>query len=194
MAVGGNIPAEQDDQVTIADGHGGTSTQVVKIPLAQILSGIGGGNNNPPVFVGGDTSAALMDNPNLTTLFASGKIFFTNPGGGDVTASVDPARFILAGHFINNGTTLQPQLGLPTVGTWSFANVKQYDPATGTPGEIDWLYAVPESEARSLAQGEHETIFFRSRCPATGGRSRKTSPPTCSASASCRPCCRRTLW
>ncbi|HWP17290.1 MAG TPA: Ig-like domain-containing protein, partial [Xanthobacteraceae bacterium] len=50
MAAGGHVPTQQDYRVTIDDHHGGTSSQIVSIPLGQILSGVGGddggGSNN----------------------------------------------------------------------------------------------------------------------------------------------------
>src|SRR4029077_12889486 len=55
------FPAQQDYLVTIDDHHGGTSSQVVSIPLQQILHGGGGGggdgggggnnNHNPVIFI-----------------------------------------------------------------------------------------------------------------------------------------------
>jgi VCBS repeat-containing protein len=53
MANGGVFPDHQDYLVTVDDQHGGTSSQIVSIPLAQILSNVGDGGNQPPVITGG---------------------------------------------------------------------------------------------------------------------------------------------
>ena len=43
MAANGIVPAEQDYRITINDRHGGTASQVVQIPLQQILNSVTGG-------------------------------------------------------------------------------------------------------------------------------------------------------
>ena len=77
VANGGHFPDHQDYLVTIDDHHGGTSSQVVSIPLAQILSGVGGGggggttvqppvatNTSPPnPFTSGHNLGQIDDNP-----------------------------------------------------------------------------------------------------------------------------------
>ena len=50
MAASGIVPAEQDYRITISDRHGGTASQVLQIPLQQILNkvtGGGGGGDGP---------------------------------------------------------------------------------------------------------------------------------------------------
>jgi VCBS repeat-containing protein len=178
MAAGGHIPAQQDYRVTIDDHHGGTSSQVVSIPLAQILSGIGGGggggtttlppvftNTSPPnPFVSGHNLGQITDNPFIlhpsfippggfsTDLFTEGTLNFLDPDGGHHHASVDLSHAMIVGYFFHGAA--QPIAGAPVstlTGTWH-VDVQE-------PGQVSWSYTLNESAIRSMAQGESETML-----------------------------------
>ena len=174
IANGGVFPNHQDYLVTIDDHHGGTSSQIVSIPLAQILSGAGGGgatvqppvatNTSPPnLFTSGHNLGQITDNPFVlhpsfippggfsTDLFTHGVLTFSDPDGGNHYASVDLSHAFIAGHSIGN----VPIPGAAPVGifsgTWQ-VNVQE-------PGQISWSYTLNESAIRSMSQGESETII-----------------------------------
>jgi VCBS repeat-containing protein len=176
-AAGGQFPDHQDYRVTIDDHHGGTSSQIVSIPLSEILSGDGGGGPptvQPPVFINtsppnpfvlGQNLGQLTDNPFIfhpsfippgglsTDLHTQGTLLFTDPDGGNHRASVDFAHAHIVGHFIN-GVSLPitgPSVDGTLTGTWQVF--------VQEPGQVFWSYTLPESAIRPMAQGETETIL-----------------------------------
>jgi VCBS repeat-containing protein len=173
------FPAQQDYLVTIDDHHGGTSSQVVSIPLAQILGGIGGGDGGgpptvlPPVFTNtsppnpftsGHNLGQITDNPFIlhpsfippggfsTDLFTQGILTFSDPDGGNHHASVDQSHALVVGYSFHGAS--QPVSNAPIsafAGTWQ-ANVQE-------PGQVSWSYTLNESAIRSMTSGEVETII-----------------------------------
>jgi VCBS repeat-containing protein len=148
QAAGGQVPDHQDYRVTIDDHHGGTSSQVVSIPLAQILSdnqgdGGGGGPNHAPtvIFSTADAfPASVLDDPSVSSLHTNGFLDFTDPDSNDphhVQLFADPA----------NWGTLNGSLASDT-------------PSSGGQGQVQWQYAVDESKARPLAGGESHIDHF----------------------------------
>lgn len=172
-AAGGVFPDHQDYLVTIDDHHGGTSSQIVSIPLSDLLSGDGGGGPptvQPPVFINGANTftignalGQIVDNPWIldpgawsTDLYAQGTLYFSDPDGGNHQASVDLSHALIVGHFLYDSNGAHPVLGDPIVGT-----------STGTwqvyvqdPGEVHWSYTLPESAIRGMASGEAQTMIF----------------------------------
>jgi VCBS repeat-containing protein len=177
MDAGGNFPDHQDYRVTIDDHHGGTSSQVVSIPLAQILSGIGGGGGGtttlPPVFTNvsppnpftsGHNLGQITDNPFIlhpsfippggfsTDLFTQGILTFSDPDGGNHHASVDQSHALVVGYSFHGVS--QPVSNAPIsafAGTWQ-VNVQE-------PGQVSWSYTLNESAIRSMTSGQVETII-----------------------------------
>jgi VCBS repeat-containing protein/probable HAF family extracellular repeat protein len=138
----GEIPDHyhQDYLISIDDGHGGTSSQLVSIPLADILHDGGGGGgpsgDNPPLFSfsGGDILPnPVFDDPSAATSTVNGILDFDDPDAND-THQVE----------------LVSQSGnLGTLG-WELLDTL---PAGGH-GQIDWSYSVDEMAIRHLAAGE----------------------------------------
>jgi VCBS repeat-containing protein len=177
---GGQFPDHQDYRVTIDDHHGGTSSQVVSIPLAQILNDVGGGDGGgsptvaPPVFINtspplpflvGRNLGQVIDNPFVlhpsfippggfsTDLFTQGTLQFTDADGGHHQASVDPSHARLVGysvHGLAQSVTSAPISSLP--GTW------QLDVHDDT-NQVHWGYTLNETAVRSLSGGEFETFI-----------------------------------
>jgi VCBS repeat-containing protein len=88
-------------------------------------------------------------------LMVSGTVYFTDPDSGQhhFVATGDPI-------FWSHNYASDPSLPLdpPLIGQWSFGIL---EPTANAPGEIHWTYFVSETQARSLAQGETETVVFQ---------------------------------
>jgi VCBS repeat-containing protein len=179
MAAGGQTPDHQDYRVTIDDHHGGTSSQIVSIPLAQILSGAGGGggggtttqppvftNTSPPnPFVTGHNLGQITDNPFVlhpsfippggfsTDLFTDGTLNFSDPDGGHHHASVDLSHAQVVGYSVHG--VAQPVANAPLsplAGTWQVDTRDDIN-------QVHWGYTLNETAIRSMSGGEVETII-----------------------------------
>lgn len=139
----GQIPPDykQDYLVTIDDGHGGTASELVSIPLAQILSDAGGGDggggpNNPPHITESSTDttwAVVWDNPAVTTLYTNGFLSFVDPDPND-------------SHHVEV---------FPAAGNWGHLTWTLLDaPPNGGQGQIQWSYSLDESLVRPYDIGE----------------------------------------
>jgi VCBS repeat-containing protein len=173
MAASGHIPDHQDYLVTIDDQHGGTSSQIVSIPLAQILSSIdsggagGGGNNtNPVIFIDAlahDSAAGLVfddsDHPDRQHLierlsFSDAEVNqshnVTQPVGIDAGPLGTLGAMFVSILRDTDGTVINP---VP-------------DPdgllaASSTGGVLKWDYQVDESKIQWFGQGETYTDTFQ---------------------------------
>lgn len=186
MAAGGNIPTHQDYRVTIDDHHGGISSQDVSIPLAQILSGIGGGGGGPPTvrppvftiisppapYSPGQNQGQIVDNPFVlhqsfipqggfigdpTNLFTQGTLNFLDPDGGHHHASVDLAHAFVFSHFVAEPGGGSHSAGNPTITTST--GTWQFDVRDDL-NQVHWSYTLNESAIRSMVQGEWLTMVF----------------------------------
>ena len=163
MAASGIVPAEQDYRITISDQHGGTASQVLQIPLQQILNkvtggggGGGGGSDQPPIFTyssaaalpGG--SASVWDDPAASILDTSGFFQFDDPDPND---------------------THQLQV-TPASGNWgNLLPILENEPSSSSSGNILWQYAVDEPLARPLAAGETHLDQFTFKVTDSAGLS-----------------------
>jgi VCBS repeat-containing protein len=125
--------ATESFNLTIADGHGGTVSQVVTVTVT-------GTNDDPTISAAIDTGAATEDDA-PTSLTASGTVTFDDVDLADthtVSATSDAANTL--------GGTLTPTIT---------------DPATGAgDGTVTWNYSVANSATQYLAQGETATEKF----------------------------------
>jgi VCBS repeat-containing protein len=174
LAAGGNVAARQDYLVTIDDHHGGTSSQLVSIPLAQILSGGGGDgggggggggpNTDPDIYIDpaahDSASAFVFDDINHPACqHVIGRLSFSD-------AEVQQFHDVSA-----VGQTPGP---LGTLGTL-FASILRDtngdlrgsgDPdgflaASATGGVLKWDYQVAEQKIQWLGQDETYTDHFQ---------------------------------
>ena len=177
MAAGGHAPDHQDYQVTIDDHHGGTSSQIVSIPLAQILSGAGGGGGTttqPPVFTNtsppnpfstGHNLGQITDNPFVlhpsfippggfsTDLFTDGTLNFSDPDGGSHHASVDLSHAQVVGYSVHGVAQSIANAPIsPSAGTWQVDTRDDLN-------QVHWGYTLNENTIRSMSVGETETII-----------------------------------
>jgi VCBS repeat-containing protein len=181
MDAGGHFPDHQDYRVTIDDHHGGTSSQIVSIPLAQILSGVGGGGDGgpptvlPPVFTifsppnpftTGQNKGQITDNPFVlhqsfippggfvtdpTDLVTQGTLNFVDPDGGFHHASTDLSQAFIGGYSFHGPQPISSAPISPLTGMWQ-VNVQE-------PGQVHWTYTLNESVIRSMTSGEVESII-----------------------------------
>ena len=171
----GELPAgyHQDYLVTVDDGHGGTSSQLVSVPLAQILSagggggggGDGGGSNHDPVIyiapTAGDTASALVyddvNHPNLQHVV--GRLSFSDIETDqmhDVSAvGVTPGSLGTVG-------TLSASILRDTNGdVLASGDPDGFLGASSTGGVLKWDYQVDESKIQMLGQGDTYTDHFQ---------------------------------
>ena len=172
------FPDHQDYRVTIDDHHGGTSSQIVSIPLGQILSGAGGDGGGPPTvlppvftifsppspFAPGHNQGQIVDNPFVldpggfsTDLFTQGTLNFSDPDGGHHHASVDLAHAFIFSHFVAEPGGGSHSAGAPTI--TPFAGTWQMDVRDDI-NQVSWSYTLNESAVRSMVQGEWLTMVF----------------------------------
>jgi hypothetical protein len=163
-AAGGVPPALIEYRVTVDDGHGGTASQVIGIPLADILNEGGGDppNTNPVIFIdpAHDSPNGLVvddvDHPNRQ--FAMGRLSFSD-------AESQQTHDVFA-----VGNTPGP---LGTLGTM-FASilrdtngqVRDADPdgfllGDPTDGVIKWSYNVAEDRIQRFGAGEVHVDRFQ---------------------------------
>lgn len=166
MNGGGEIPDQLQYLVTIGDNHGGTASKVVSIPLAQIIGGDGGGNNQAPVISGPVapnfiiSQQQVVDNPFVSgDVFAQGVIYFTDPDPGQHHQAFFGMPTMTSHAYLS--PTLPPQNNLPgPVAIGIFNSVYIIEPNGNAPGEIHWNYVIPEAAIRELTSGEQTSAFF----------------------------------
>src|SRR4029077_13916751 len=175
------FPAQQDYRVTIDDHHGGTSSQIVSIPLGEILRNVGGGDDGgpptvlPPVFTifsppnpftTGQNKGQITDNPFVlhqsfippggfitdpTDLLTQGTLNFSDPDGGSHHVSVDLSHAFIGGYSFHVPQPILSAPISPLTGMWQ-VNVQE-------PGQVHWTYTLNESVIRSMTSGEVESII-----------------------------------
>jgi len=176
----GGFPDVQQYRVTIDDHYGGTSSQIVSIPLGEILSGVGGGGGGPPTvlppvftifsppgpFITGQNKGQITDNPFVlhqsfippggfvtdpTDLVTQGTLNFMDPDGGNHHVSVDLGHAFIGGYTFHVPQPLSNAPISPLAGTWQ-VNMQE-------PGQVHWTYTLNESVVRSMTSGEVESII-----------------------------------
>src|SRR4029077_6316928 len=170
-----------DYRVTIDDHHGGTSSQIVSIPLGEILRNVGGGDDGgpptvlPPVFTifsppnpftTGQNKGQITDNPFVlhqsfippggfitdpTDLLTQGTLNFSDPDGGSHHVSVDLSHAFIGGYSFHVPQPILSAPISPLTGMWQ-VNVQE-------PGQVHWTYTLNESVIRSMTSGEVESII-----------------------------------
>ncbi|MGB9365992.1 MAG: Ig-like domain-containing protein [Xanthobacteraceae bacterium] len=178
----GGFPDVQQYRVTIDDHHGGTSSQIVSIPLGEILNGVGGGDDGggpttqPPVFINtsppnpftaGHNLGQITDNPftlhpsfippggfvtDPTNLFTQGILTFSDPDGGNHHATFDLSHATVAGYSVGGVPKPVSQAPISASAGTWQVNVQE-------PNHVSWIYTLNESVIRFLSQGENETIL-----------------------------------
>jgi VCBS repeat-containing protein len=170
MANGGVFPDHQDYLVTVDDQHGGTSSQIVSIPLAQIIGDNGGndgGNNNnspPVIFINTsahDTATGLVfdDAAHPDRQHIIGRLSFTDPEASQFhnvsVVGVTPGPRGIVG-------TMSASIERNSDGTvFGSGDPDGFLAASPDGGVIKWDYQVDEQRIQSLGQGETYTDHFQ---------------------------------